>query len=398
MKDSKNIEDIFSNAFENFEAPAPDGAWANIQNNIGKSTGAESAASGGTATGGGITLGKIAIIAVTSSILGLGGGYLLSEASETENSKPVVHQEEKAPEIENKAGQEAVTEGETPTKTVTISVPEEDKTNVAPVEEDKTIKEESKERYKITVKEGENSTSNSAVNDWLTTRVDWSENTTQTSENTTSETTTETGKTEEDKTVENTSENTSSETVVNVVTVRKNDAYAEIKTNVTGGYAPLMIDFNPEGEVFQTEWDFGDGSALLEDNKPTYIYTEPGTYTVTLTVTNEDGKKDSDQIVIVVEEGSEFLINTPNIFTPNRDGRNDVFFMSGENINSFNLMIFDRSNRMVYESKDINNCQWNGKLPSGLDAPEGVYLYTYQAIGVDGKKYTDKPQQLTLRR
>jgi PKD repeat protein len=36
------------------------------------------------------------------------------------------------------------------------------------------------------------------------------------------------------------------------------------------------------------EWDFGDGSTSTKQN-PSHTYTEPGTYTVSLTVTGYEG-------------------------------------------------------------------------------------------------------------
>jgi len=55
---------------------------------------------------------------------------------------------------------------------------------------------------------------------------------------------------------------------------------------------------DPEGEELTYEWDFGDGQTSGEKD-PVHIYAEPGTYTVTLTVS--DGKDTgSDRIVIVV--------------------------------------------------------------------------------------------------
>ena len=51
---------------------------------------------------------------------------------------------------------------------------------------------------------------------------------------------------------------------------------------------------DPDGSIVQYEWDFGDESPSVYDWNATHIYTASGTYTVTLTVTDNSGATDSD--------------------------------------------------------------------------------------------------------
>jgi DNA-binding beta-propeller fold protein YncE len=47
---------------------------------------------------------------------------------------------------------------------------------------------------------------------------------------------------------------------------------------------------DPDGSIVRYDWDFGDGSVLLDGGpKPTHVYTKPGKYTVTLVVTDDEG-------------------------------------------------------------------------------------------------------------
>ena len=59
---------------------------------------------------------------------------------------------------------------------------------------------------------------------------------------------------------------------------------------------PMTFDgsgsFDPEGSALTFDWDFGDGSTGIRPN-PTNTYTDSGTYTVTLKVTDETGLVDT---------------------------------------------------------------------------------------------------------
>ena len=65
---------------------------------------------------------------------------------------------------------------------------------------------------------------------------------------------------------------------------------AAFTADVTSGAAPLTVQFTDQstGVVLSWLWDFGDGTTSTEQN-PAHTYTDPGTYTVSLTVTSPDG-------------------------------------------------------------------------------------------------------------
>ena len=78
--------------------------------------------------------------------------------------------------------------------------------------------------------------------------------------------------------------------------------------DVTSGKAPLLVTFDssasadPEGGVLGYSWDFMDGSFSTEAN-PSHEFTTPGTYSVTLTVTDDLGVWATDSITITVRKG-----------------------------------------------------------------------------------------------
>ncbi|HSD78014.1 MAG TPA: DNRLRE domain-containing protein, partial [Solirubrobacteraceae bacterium] len=59
----------------------------------------------------------------------------------------------------------------------------------------------------------------------------------------------------------------------------------------TSGTAPLTVQFTDTSTGSPTgwSWDFGDGSPTSTEQNPSHVYTTPGTYTVTLTASNDSG-------------------------------------------------------------------------------------------------------------
>lgn len=61
---------------------------------------------------------------------------------------------------------------------------------------------------------------------------------------------------------------------------------------------------DPDGDIMNYSWDFGDGTNSTEQN-PTHTFDEEGTYSVTLTVTDNEGATDDTTIQITLEEEEE---------------------------------------------------------------------------------------------
>ena len=84
------------------------------------------------------------------------------------------------------------------------------------------------------------------------------------------------------------------------------DILSNFSTNVIDGARDLTVNFKDFSismtEITSWQWDFdGDGEIDSEEQNPTFIYTEPGTYTVSLTVSNgtdEDTKVIEDMITV----------------------------------------------------------------------------------------------------
>jgi gliding motility-associated-like protein len=128
-------------------------------------------------------------------------------------------------------------------------------------------------------------------------------------------------------------------------------------------------------------WNFGDGSTSNVPD-PTHYYPGSGTYIVTETVTNAFGCTSHKLDTIVIPEG----IIVPNVFTPNGDGKNDVFLISCSGIQSYSLVIYNRWGQEMFTS-DSPNISWDGRTNAGVRASDGTYYYILKATSTSGTNW-----------
>ncbi len=87
---------------------------------------------------------------------------------------------------------------------------------------------------------------------------------------------------------------------------------ANITASPTSGIAPLEVTMSAAvagGDAPLTyEWDFGDGATLADALGATHTYSTPGDYTLTFTVTDNDGDRVSDTEEISVGSNSEPVV------------------------------------------------------------------------------------------
>jgi gliding motility-associated-like protein len=79
------------------------------------------------------------------------------------------------------------------------------------------------------------------------------------------------------------------------------------------------------------------------------------------------------------------LLYIPNTFTPDDDEFNTVFQLVGSNIESFELLIFDRWGELIYTITDFNDF-WDGTY-KGLKCQDGTYVWAIRFNDFQGRKY-----------
>jgi len=161
---------------------------------------------------------------------------------------------------------------------------------------------------------------------------------------------------------------------------------ANASFNPTGGTAPLAVDFtNLSSGGTSYFWDFGNGftelTGVASNVSTTY---ETGVYTITLTASNGSCESIWTDVIDVLY-GDPSIIEVPNVFTPNGDQVNDVFFIQSENLERLEGSIFNRWGNEVF-TFDTLDFEWDGTI-NGQLASDGTYFIKYKAVGLDQVEY-----------
>ena len=165
-----------------------------------------------------------------------------------------------------------------------------------------------------------------------------------------------------------------------------------------GGCAISPLDLSADVYAYPV-FDLGDTITICEDSIVTYVvdnsftdyewhngsdnnaYTTNGTETfVSVIVTNNICS--SSDIAYINYYNCD--ISIPNVFTPNGDGINDLFYVESESAVDVSVEIFNRWGQVVGKFQGLDN-GWDGKhYQSNSALSEGVYYYAARVTMDDG--------------
>ncbi len=367
MKPNNNIEELFRSKLENFEGEVNPSIWTNIQSKLNTNAAATSSAAGGS------NIGLIAAVAVSSAIIGAVAVYSYLN---NEKTKPTP----KAPKeitIKN-SNKTNVKTAKSKIKDNNIKDNTSETVKVEVVENTIVVKENGEEKtYKITTEDPvitESTVLASAADAWVTPGTSYEDNPEETNKEGT------------DATVNTTEDNNKEIKVKELSETTK--PVASIDASAIGGYAPLTINFNSINKSDNAKWTINGGSPK-EGSFIEHTFSQPGTYSVELVVTNKQGLSAKDNITIEVYSSSE-ISEIPNVFSPNNDGINDGFIIISKNIKQVDIQLYDKqTGKLVFKTNNLNEA-WDGNLPTGEPAKAGTYFYIINAIGNDGNHIVKK--------
>ncbi|MDP4266418.1 MAG: gliding motility-associated C-terminal domain-containing protein [Bacteroidota bacterium] len=160
---------------------------------------------------------------------------------------------------------------------------------------------------------------------------------------------------------------------------------AEIGVNPqqTGIFNPDVNFYNKTTGIYDSIiWYLWDNSIRTDDFK--YTFTDTGTFYVKIYAYNKGCVDSAIEHVIIKPD---YTIYIPNAFTPNGDGKNDIFQVGGTGITEFEMTVFNRWGAVIFESIDINN-GWNGREMNTKQLVEsGVYPCRIYIVDSQKKRY-----------
>ncbi|MDY7079704.1 MAG: tandem-95 repeat protein, partial [Chloroflexota bacterium] len=134
------------------------------------------------------------------------------------------------------------------------------------------------------------------------------------------------------------------------------------------------------GDTHTIEWNFGDGITVTGTLTPTHVYADDGVYTVTLTVTDDEGASDSDTLLVTVD-------NVPPVVNAGPDRTVDEgasVFMVG----SFTDPGVDDTHTIEWDFGDGETIT-DTLTPTHTYADNGVYTVTLTVWDNDGGEGSD---------
>tara|TARA_B100000401_G_scaffold437647_1_gene383757 strand:+ start:1067 stop:4315 length:3249 start_codon:yes stop_codon:yes gene_type:complete len=156
---------------------------------------------------------------------------------------------------------------------------------------------------------------------------------------------------------------------------------ADFSYNYFPSCAGFEVQFSDSSSLSDSyTWLFGDGVISSEAN-PYHIFNFGTNVSTIFIVGNNDICFDSLKVDFKWKKISEFIdVFSPNIITPNGDGRNDCFevIVPDEFVECTNYEIYNRWGMKVYDTKEFSNDFCGINAYNKKEVSTGTYYYTIE--------------------
>ena len=94
----------------------------------------------------------------------------------------------------------------------------------------------------------------------------------------------------------------------------KKSPIADFVFTPDNGYAPCTVQFTSTSTIaIDFIWDFGDGSTSIAEN-PSHVFSQPGTYTITLKVKNKDGQNQKSAQITILRPYTKAILTKVEVY------------------------------------------------------------------------------------
>ena len=140
-----------------------------------------------------------------------------------------------------------------------------------------------------------------------------------------------------------------------------------------GAYVLEVVEASFDSALATYTWTNPSGT-VVGTNSPTITVTTPGNYTCEVTVGNCSTSVvfEANSVTCLIQKG----------ISPNNDGLNDTFDLTGFNVKQ--LTLFNRYGGKVYAKANYTN-EWRGQSEKGDELPDGTYYYVIERDGMEAK-------------
>ena len=158
--------------------------------------------------------------------------------------------------------------------------------------------------------------------------------------------------------------------------------------------ASMQMSVNDGSQNFNGQYQWTPAEGLSDPNiaEPLLVSTTDTTYRVH--IENNFGCILEDSIRVKYYTGPEIYV--PNAFSPNGDGKNDIFRPIEVGIATLNYFrVFNRYGQNVFYTR-TPHLGWDG-YTGGKRAPEGAYIWEVAGIDLNGKPVFKKGTVILVR-
>jgi gliding motility-associated-like protein len=145
----------------------------------------------------------------------------------------------------------------------------------------------------------------------------------------------------------------------------------ELFQNCINSEYVLSYEIQNNDAAVESDYDFSwFGPNNFSSNESQVIITRSETGIYGVTITDMNGCSATKEINVV-----RTICDIPNVITPNNDGSNDSFDLTGFGVKK--IEIYNRWGRLVYDKENYSN-EWYGQNNKGESLPDSTYYYLLQ--------------------